>query len=129
MSDSIEEAAILQERPRSAGPEVREQGAGISTVLLLLAWPLLVVAAGGYWLDQRHAQQTAAALADRPRVVVLSESDFIRKAKPAGTPDATVAAGLREADATASKLAAAGYIVIKKSAIVSAPVDANVTPP
>ena len=126
MSESPDTAPESVERPRATPG--RESALGTSTLLLLLAWPLLVVAAGGYYLEQRRGQDLATALADRPRVVVINEADFIRKAPNGLTPEATIASGIRAADDTAAKLSAAGYIVIKRSAVASAPDDARVSP-
>lgn len=99
-----------------------------TTFIIALAWPIVVGAAGGYWLDQRAAQRIEEATAEMARVAVIDSVAFMQGSAQGGTPNERAAAGLAKARATADRLSEAGYVVLDRNVVVATPESLMVRP-
>jgi hypothetical protein len=99
-------------------------GLSLSTLLLLLVWPVLVAGGAAWWTLSRLDQ----ALADRPPVVYVDELAAVRREPDAGSPEATARAGVARSQQAAQRLADAGFLVLTRRAVYAAPPDLEVQP-
>lgn len=105
-----------------------ERASGMSglTLALLLIWPIVIAVTAGAFIERRATDRLAAV--SSTKIAVLDVTQFVARASPGGTDAERVQRGLRAAYDAASKLSAAGYVVIDRASVHAAP-DPMVVPP
>lgn len=99
--------------------------------VIALVWPLIVATALGYWMDRRHAAaliELAETKAEITPIAVIDSVAFMKGSTDGGTPAERAQAGLTLAKQTADRLKNAGYVVLDRNLVVTAPEAVMVRP-
>jgi hypothetical protein len=98
-------------------------------LLLLLLWPIFVVAAGAVVTLRVVRSDQAELMTLRPPIAVIDTHRFIERQPTSMSPNDRAQAGFKQADQAAKKLRDSGFLIIDRGQVLSAPEPIQVPTP
>jgi len=114
------------DHPENDAPPAAGQAVSLPLIVAFLIWPLIVAGVACLFMHRYMQTEIDTELSLRPRVAILDTHQFVEQQPTTLSPDDRLKAGFKKANETSKRLQDAGFLILDRGQVLSAPAGLQV---